>query len=319
MKLRRALPILLLLLALPAIAAPGFGCYVDRWQLAHPERWDAYCQHMKSVGMNTFAFFPKSDADLIDQMDTGVRTGLLDVNVPVVLISNMPARPGHGGSNEAEWCDLPARVREAEAKAQTRWPRILLYGTDEPSTVNQCVVWSCCYRGFGAKCITSVCVPEVRDMLQYMDGVLIHASPGVLTPDTFAAACDRGMLVGIYNIGLRKARPELLRYWRGQWSYQTQADMYLLWQYKELIADTDAGPVSSPQLQGYQQGAKDFAKLQTLKPDLGPPDWDFWPGIVGAKPQFGIVDQRAEWKADWIAHGQKCIMPPLPECLRGGG
>jgi hypothetical protein len=297
---------------MPANSQPGFGCFVDRWQLAYPERWDRYCRHMASVGMNTFAFYPKSDADLIDQIETGITSGLLRKNVPVVLVSNMPPPPGVHG-NEDEWAALPERVTAARAKAAhgRQWPEVILYGTDEPVKAEQCIAWSCSYRHGKAAALTAICVPTVKDFLPLLDGILIHASPGVLTAENVKATLAEGVYFGVYNIGLRRASPKLMRYWRGVWSYQAGCMVNLLWWYPTFIWDRPQGPVSRQNLVGYAQGAADFARLRETRPKLPPVDWDFWPGICNGTPE-----ERAAWKADWIANGRTCR---VPDVLPAGG
>jgi hypothetical protein len=296
-----------------AVTPPGWGCFVDRWQLKHPAQWDRYCRHMASVGMNTFAFYPKSEADLIDQIETGLREGLLRKDVPVILVSNMPGSR-KGLSNEDEWAEMPGRVAKCRTCAPhgNDWPTIYLYGTDEPIHAEQCVQWSCSYRTFGAKPLTSICYPNVPDFLPYLDGILIHASPGVLTADNVAATRRAGVLFGVYNIGMRRVQPGLMRYWTGAWTYAAGCKLNLLWWYPTVIWDRPNGPVSRQSLVGYKQGVADWYRLDALHAKLPPVDWDFWPGMTGSLGP----EVQAEWKRDWIAYGRRCPVPALPEVLR---
>lgn len=312
MPVRRLLPVIIAVLlaasVLPTEAAPcGFGCFVERARLAAPEKWDVYCRHMASLGMNTFAFYPVSDADLIYQMDTAVEVGMLQQDVPVILVSNMKAAPGVVG-NDAEWSDLPRRVAEARGAAThgDQWPQVLIYGTDEPAKAEQCISWSCSYRAKGAKAITAICTPNVVDFLPYLDAILIHASPGVLTAENVAATHEQGTLFGVYNIGLsRKGSPALARYWTGQWTWQAGCKLNLLWCYADLIEDGPEGPKGKPICEGYAAGVRDYHLLRQLDALRSQtPDWDFWPGMTGSLGP----EVAAKWKADWISYAAECAV-----------
>jgi hypothetical protein len=270
---------------------------------------------MASLGMNTFAFYPTSDTDLVEQMDVAVEAGLVQPDVPVVLVSNLKPAPSVVG-NEAEWADLPRRVATARAMAShgDRWPEVLLYGTDEPAKAEQCTAWSASYRAGGAKAITAICTPNVPDFLPYLDAILIHASPGVLTAENVAATRAAGVQFGVYNIGLsRRGSPELARYWTGMWTWQAGCTLNLLWEYKGLIEDVPDGPKGKPICEGYRQGVADYQLLTALDSVRAQRiDWDFWPGITG---RFG-PQVAAEWKADWISYAGKCrVVNPVAEAV----
>ncbi len=323
MRIRRLLGVTaaLLVSAVAVYAEPGWGCYVDRWQLEHPDRWDAYCRHMASLGMNTFAFFPKSEADLIDQVETGLQTGLLRRDVPVILISNLPGERT-GMTNEEEWAAMPARLAKARRAAPhgQQWPEVYLYGTDEPQREEQVLSWTTSYRAGGAKGLTSICYPNVPDFVRHLDGIMIHASPGVLTAENVAAAQAKCDLVGVYNIGMRRPSMALMRYWSGAWFYASGLQMQLMWWYPDLIYDRFPhegtsqqwpGPMGRQMCVAYRQGVADYHRLAREGRRLPPVDWDFWPGMA-----TGSDEVRAGWKDGWIQYARVAKVPwllPWPE------
>jgi hypothetical protein len=296
---------LLLVHEAPAAEA-GFGCFVEKGRLTTP--WDRTCLDMAGVGMTTMAFYPTSDADLVYQVETALTTGMLRKDIPIILVSNMPTRtPGPDNTNEKEWEDLPKRCDEARAKAPhgKDWPEIILYGTDEPTSAEQVKSWSASYHKGGYRCTTALCVPNVQDFIPYLDLLILHASPGVLTRANVDAIAAAGKQFGVYNVQLRLASPELMRYYAGLWTYKLKPVVNLMWEWQWFAEDNPRGPASKAALAGYAQGTADYRLLREL--EAYPLDLDFWPGICGA--------QREAWKKDFNGTAGRC-RPSNPLAVR---
>jgi hypothetical protein len=292
-----------LLVGAAAVAAPqypaGFGCFVEAGRLTTP--WPQTCANMAAAGMNTMAFYPRNEADLIYQMETALAAGAIDSEHFVILVSNMPPlHPGPDNTNEREWLELPGRVDAARAKAPNgkRWPEIVLYGTDEPSRAEQVIEWACAYHAGGYRCTTALCTPNVKDFVPYLDLLIIHCSPGVLTRENIAAVESAGKQWGVYNVQLRCASPDLMRYYAGLWTYKLAGcAVNLMWEWQWYAEDNPRGPARPDLLAAYRRGVDDYRMLTAAR--RYPLDLDFWPGICGA--------QREAWKADFNKTAGKCV------------
>lgn len=298
------------LAATTARSDTGFGCWVEKARLQAD--WRASCEAMKAAGMSTMAFYPTSDDDLVQQVETALEVGLVSSASPIILVSNMAPRPGVVG-NEAEWADMPARVDAARARAThgDQWPEIVLYGTDEPSSAEQVKSWSESYHAGGYRCTTALCVPNIRDFIPYLDILIVHASPGVLTPENVCAIRAAGKEFAVYNVQLRCASPDLMRYWAGLWTWQAKPLWNLMWEWAWFAQDGERGPANSAGLVGYRQGVDDYRALRAIDNLRRPPDWDFWPGIC--------TTNREAWNADFNGTAATLPIPnPAVALLRGG-
>lgn len=277
-------------------AAPcGFGCYVERVRLT--ESWEKTCQNMKAAGMNTMGFYPRNEADLVEQVDTALMIGMIRKDIPIILLSNMaPLRPGE--TNEQGWTDLPKRVDAARRASPhgSEWPEIILYGTDEPEHAEQVKEWSRAFHAGGYRCTTSLCCTDIKQFIPHLDLLIVHASPGVLTPENVKAIVDAGKQWGVYNTQLWSASPDLMRYYSGVWTWAMKPAVNFMWEWKLFGEDGRGGPRPEA-LAGYAAGVKDYDVLCRLDEMRDHPDYDFWPGIC--------TYDKENWKIDFYGMAAK--------------
>ena len=249
-----------------AHADPAWGCFVDlRWpELRETPPKDIFTK-MRDVGMNSAAIFGYGPQDVADQMDAGLEAGLFQTDVPVIVVANWSRPEDPDGS-----CWMHTEAKKL-GKNVVCWPEMIQYGYDESQTVSE--PHKAMYdtvHGDGYRLAAGCCYPMVSARAQFLDILLVAVTPGGdLEANVRAIRAYPREYGNYYPINTIKSEDyyDLMRYYTGIWTWQTEAKFCYVWDYRRLFG-MDERWKGSAMSRGFRDGVRDWRRLDRV-------DWEF--------------------------------------------
>jgi hypothetical protein len=244
----------------------AFGCFVDlRWpELKGLPRQEVFFR-MHEAGMNSACIFGYGPQDVADQMDLGLETGLFQTDVPVVVVANWSRPEDPDGS-----CYMLTEAKKL-GKNTPCWPEMLQYGHDEAQTVSEGMVkmYEQVHKD-GYRLAAGVVYPQVASRVQTLDVLLVAVTPGgELEPNRRSILAYPREYGNYYVINTIKSDDyyDLMRYYTGIWTWQTEAKYCYVWDYRRLFGMDKRWPGRKME-HGFRDGVRDWRRLQKT-------DWEF--------------------------------------------
>ena len=305
--MRRLAVVALAVLCASVAGAQGWGCYLEDHKIPGltQEVWRAHVRCMKTAGMNTTTVSYGSAAQLTWMVDTMLEEEMLDSSIPVMVLPRCGEAEGRRVLGDAAvdalqkdftdrglllggWAPGEAAITAAiweRARGQSRfpdqWPEPIGYGPDEPHDEEKTCHEADCgerlnvtpitrmWAAAGWRHGTAVCHPHIRCLVPALDVVVANAILGAdPTLEEIRVACDeKGAEYWVYEIYLRRATPEMIRWHVGWWFWQTRARVHLSWSWGDFLAEGGqdlAAPEIDERLAAYRQGVEDYRRLEAL-------------------------------------------------------
>ena len=244
----------------------AWGCFVDlRWPELRDIPAKTIFTRMRDAGMNSAAIFGYGPQDVADQMDLGLETGLFSTDIPVIVVPNWSRTGDPDGS-----CWMFDEAKKLGGNVAC-WPEMITYGYDEAQTVNEPhkamydTVHGDGYR-LAAGCVYPFVVPRVP----FLDVVLVATIVGgglerdKRTIEAYGRDYGNYLVIGTIKT---PDHYDLMRYYTGIWTWQTEAKWCLVWDYRRLFG-MDARDPGDEMERGFRDGVRDWRRLERL-------DWEF--------------------------------------------
>ncbi len=245
---------------------PAWGCFVDlRWpELKVLPPKDIFTK-MRDAGMNSACIFGYGPQDVADQMDLGLETGLFSTDIPVIVVPNW----SRAGDPDGD-CWMFDEAKKL-GKNVPCWPEMITYGYDEAQTVNEAQkkMYDTVHAD-GYRIAAGVAYPMVAAPVQFLDVLLVAVTPGGDAEANVRAIRAYPRDYGNYLvIGTIKTPDtyDLMRYYTGIWTFQTEAKFCYVWDYRRLFGMDPRDPGDEME-RGFKDGVRDWKRLNRV-------DWEF--------------------------------------------
>lgn len=269
----------------------GFGFYGNYQAYSYGGQEPLYLKHMRDYGCNTFTAYSwtADGSDLVRQMETAARVGLLDKRFGILVLPTSP--PG----------TLIPRAVEAGRDSEA-WPELIAYNHDEPRRDQEDSVRAASrtVHDAGLRTGTAMGAASAFLMGDCLDIWIVHMN---VVNDTLRELCRRQDAEWwVYNCNLRGTNAPLHRYYTGAWTWKVRPKVNLLWAYQhggtslvhkdgtwapgrawEHALGAPDGPMSTVGLEGVRDGIIDYRVLRRLEQ------------LVAAHPRHEKVPEIAHW------------------------
>jgi len=284
-----------------ALPQTAFGCYLVGPEITQ-DNWRANVKLMKQYGMDTFALMDVKSAErLVWILDIAIEEEMLNSEAPILLCIGAPeAYYKQLLCSDDEWAKAEKKYANMQPDTGTSWwdfegsakaishalhvgkyankyPEFVFYSFDEPGHgelikegSNTFAVMrenTMAWNFLGFRCGTSVCYPNVKNMVPVLDILAVNI---IIGGDL--RGCRRAIISGkkefwvydihTFHIGLT---PEMTRWSIGLWDWLVQPRVRLSWCWKDAIGGDMNNPKPTIQLKAYKQGVADYMLLRSTE------------------------------------------------------